>query len=225
MWIEWLNNIKNGAISFWESIDVSKVVDLFVYDGQNPLMFNTGLFLFLFVGFIWIYRLLARRDTLRIYFVILFSLYFYYKSSGLCFLLLLFVALSGLFVGGGFLKSFSWEMDASIFFVLMSMAVNLGMLCYFKYTNLLLGTIADFTREPFEPLDIVLPIGISFFHFPFVELYYRCVSAANVPGDEFERLCFLPLVLPSVGGGSRSSGERLCPSDTPSVGDYTYAVG
>ena len=98
MWIEWLNNIKTGAISFWESIDVSKVVDLFVYDGQNPLMFNTGLFLFLFVGFIWIYRLLARRDTLRIYFVILFSLYFYYKSSGLCFLLLLFV-----------------EMDASIF--------------------------------------------------------------------------------------------------------------
>lgn len=72
MWIEWLNNIKTDAISFWESIDVSKVVDLFVYDGQNPLMFNTGLFLFLFVGFIWIYRLLARRDTLRIYFVILF---------------------------------------------------------------------------------------------------------------------------------------------------------
>ena len=113
MWIEWLNNIKNGAISFWESIDVSKVVDLFVYDGQNPLMFNTGLFLFLFVGFIWIYRLLARRDTLRIYFVILFSLYFYYKSSGLCFLLLLFVALSDYSLEAfrlGFV-----EMDASIF--------------------------------------------------------------------------------------------------------------
>ena len=43
--------MKTGVISFWESIDVSKVVDLFVYDGQNPLMFNTGLFLFLFFGF------------------------------------------------------------------------------------------------------------------------------------------------------------------------------
>ena len=182
MWIEWLNNIKTGAISFWESIDVSKVVDLFVYDGQNPLMFNTGLFLFLFVGFIWIYRLLARRDTLRIYFVILFSLYFYYKSSGLCFLLLLFVAFSDYSLG----RLLGWVSRKWLrrFFVLMSMAVNLGMLCY-----------------------------------------YRCVSAANVPGDEFERLCFLPLVFPSVGGGSRSSGERLCPSDTPSVGDYTYAVG
>ena len=171
--------MKTGAISFWESIDVSKVVDLFVYDGQNPLMFNTGLFLFLFVGFIWIYRLLARRDTLRIYFVILFSLYFYYKSSGLCFLLLLFVALSDYSLGR-LLGWVSWKWMRR-FFVLMSMAVNLGMLCYFKYTNLLLGTIADFTREP--------------------------------------------LVFPSVGGGSRSSGERLCPSDTPSVGDYTYAVG
>ena len=219
MWIEWLNNIKTGAISFWESIDVSKVVDLFVYDGQNPLMFNTGLFLFLFVGFVWIYRLLARRDTLRIYFVILFSLYFYYKSSGLCFLLLLFVALSDYSLGR-LLGWVSWKWMRR-FFVLMSMAVNLGMLCYFKYTNLLLGTIADFTRA----VGYCVAHRYLFFHFPFVELYYRCVSAANVPGDEFERLCFLPLVFPSVGGGSRSSGERLCPSDTPSVGDYTYAVG
>ena len=181
MWIEWLNNIKTGAISFWESIDVSKVVD-----------FNTGLFLFLFVGFIWIYRLLARRDTLRIYFVILFSLYFYYKSSGLCFLLLLFVALSDYSLGR-LLGWVSWKWMRR-FFVLMSMAVNLGMLCYFKYTNLLLGTIADFTREPFEPLDIVLPIGISFFTFRslsyIIDVYRRQMSPV-----------------------------------TPSVGDYTYAVG
>lgn len=194
MWIEWLNNIKNGAISFWESIDVSKVVDLFVYDGQNPLMFNTGLFLFLFVGFIWIYRLLARRDTLRIYFGILFSLYFYYKSSGLCFLLLLFVALSDYSLGR-LLGWVSWKWMRR-FFVLMSMAVNLGMLCYFKYTNLLLGTIADFTREPFEPLDIVLPIGISFFTFRslsyIIDVYRRQMSPVTSLRDYVFYLSFFP---------------------------------
>ena len=194
MWIEWLNNIKTGAISFWESIDVSKVVDLFVYDGQNPLMFNTGLFLFLFVGFIWIYRLLARRDTLRIYFVILFSLYFYYKSSGLCFLLLLFVALSDYSLGR-LLGWVSWKWMRR-FFVLMSMAVNLGMLCYFKYTNLLLGTIADFTREPFEPLDIVLPIGISFFTFRslsyIIDVYRRQMSPVTNLRDYVFYLSFFP---------------------------------
>ena len=194
MWIEWLNNIKNGAISFWESIDVSKVVDLFVYDGQNPLMFNTGLFLFLFVGFIWIYRLLARRDTLRIYFVILFSLYFYYKSSGLCFLLLLFVALSDYSLGR-LLGWVSWKWMRR-FFVLMSMAVNLGMLCYFKDTNLLLGTIADFPREPFEPLDIVLPIGISFFTFRslsyIIDVYRRQMSPVTNLRDYVFYLSFFP---------------------------------
>ena len=194
MWIEWLNNIKTGAISFWESIDVSKVVDLFVYDEQNPLMFNTGLFLFLFVGFVWIYRLLARLDTLRIYFVILFSLYFYYKSSGLCFLLLLFVALSDYSLGR-LLGWVSWKWMRR-FFVLMSMAVNLGMLCYFKYTNLLLGTIADFTREPFEPLDIVLPIGISFFTFRslsyIIDVYRRQMSPVTSLRDYVFYLSFFP---------------------------------
>ena len=194
MWIEWLNNIKTGAISFWESIDVSKVVDLFVYDGQNPLMFNTGLFLFLFVGFVWIYRLLARRDTLRIYFVILFSLYFYYKSSGLCFLLLLFVALSDYSLGR-LLGWVSWKWMRR-FFVLMSMAVNLGMLCYFKYTNLLLGTIADFTREPFEPLDIVLPIGISFITVRslsyIIDVYRRQMSPVTNLRDYVFYLSFFP---------------------------------
>ena len=194
MWIEWLNNIKTGAISFWESIDVSKVVDLFVYDGQNPLMFNTGLFLFLIVGFIWIYRLLAMRDTLRIYFVILFSLYFYYKSSGLCFLLLLFVAFSDYSLG----RLLGWVSRKWLrrFFVLMSMAVNLGMLCYFKYTNLLLGTIADFTREPFEPLDIVLPIGISFFTFRslsyIIDVYRRQMSPVTSLRDYVFYLSFFP---------------------------------
>ena len=194
MWIEWLNNIKTGAISFWESIDVSKVVDLFVYDGQNPLMFNTGLFLFLFVGFIWIYRLLARRDTLRIYFVILFSLYFYYKSSGLCFLLLLFVAFSDYSLG----RLLGWVSRKWLrrFFVLMSMAVNLGMLCYFKYTNLLLGTIADFPREPHEPLDIVLPIGISFFTFRslsyIIDVYRRQMSPVTSLRDYVFYLSFFP---------------------------------
>lgn len=137
MWIEWLNNIKTGAISFWESIDVSKVVDLFVYDEQNPLMFNTGLFLFLFVGFVWIYRLLARCDTLRIYFVILFSLYFYYKSSGLCFLLLLFVALSDYSLGR-LLGWVSWKWMRR-FFVFVEHGGQFGHALLFQIHQLVTG--------------------------------------------------------------------------------------
>ncbi len=157
--MEWLNNIGDA----FTSIDISKLGELFLFDGKNPLMFNTGLFLFLFVGFMGIYRLLARRDSLRIYFVILFSLYFYYKSSGLCFLLLLFVACSDYSLGR-LLGRFSSKWLRRLL-VWTSVLINLGMLCYFKYANLILSTIADFSHRAFEPMDIVLPIGISFFTF------------------------------------------------------------
>lgn len=195
MWIiEWFNNRVADVVAFGESIDWSKVVSLFVYDGQNPLMFNTGLFLFLFIGFMWIYRLLAHREALRIGFVIFFSLYFYYKSSGLCFLLLILVAVSDYSLG----RLLGWLSHKGLrqLCVLASMLVNLGMLCYFKYTNLLLGTLADLSHEPFEPLDIVLPIGISFFTFRslsyIIDLYRKQMAPVTSFRDYLFYLSFFP---------------------------------
>ena len=64
------------------------------YQQQAPMLFSSGLFFFLFIGFLSIYRALRKQLLARIVYVTLFSLYFYYKSSGLFFLLLLFVATS-----------------------------------------------------------------------------------------------------------------------------------
>ena len=61
----------------------------FIYNEKEPLLFNTGLFLGLFLVFYFWYILLRKADTMRMVYVILFSLFFYYKSSGIYFLLLL----------------------------------------------------------------------------------------------------------------------------------------
>ena len=66
---------------------------LFAYDASSPLIFSSGLFLFLFAGFMLIYNTFRRAPMARIVYVILFSLYFYYKSSGIYFLLLIFCLL------------------------------------------------------------------------------------------------------------------------------------
>lgn len=73
---------------------LDKALGLLVYDTHQPLIFNSGLFLFLFAGFLLFYALLRRSTSVRIIYVILFSLYFYYKSSGVYFLLLVFAAAS-----------------------------------------------------------------------------------------------------------------------------------
>ena len=73
---------------------LARVQELLRYDPSAPLIFNSGLFLFLFTAFAAGYALLRRATSLRIVYVILFSIYFYYKSSGIYFLLLVFAAVS-----------------------------------------------------------------------------------------------------------------------------------
>ena len=65
----------------WD-IDFNRLRDVFVYDPQAPMIFSSGIFLWLFAAFILIYLLLQRCLTARLLFVTAFSYYFYYKSSG-----------------------------------------------------------------------------------------------------------------------------------------------
>jgi alginate O-acetyltransferase complex protein AlgI len=47
----------------------------------------------------------------------------------------------------------------------LSIVVNLGVLVYFKYANFFIDTVASVLHVRTAPLDIVLPVGISFFTF------------------------------------------------------------
>ena len=141
-----------------------RVLELLRYDASAPLIFNSGLFVFLFVGFAAGYVLLRRATTLRILYVILFSIYFYYKSSGIYFFLLIFAAVSDYWIAHGIAASRSRK--AKRWLVALSAAVNLGMLGYFKYTNFLIEIANGIFGAGFLDFqNIFLPVGISFFVF------------------------------------------------------------
>lgn len=147
----------------WLHIDPTRLRDVFLYDPHSPMIFSSGIFLWLFAAFIVVYLLLQRRTTARLMFVTLFSYYFYYKSSGTYFFLLAVVTVSD------FLLALLMEHTVTRWkrklWVVVSLCVNLGLLCYFKYTNFLLECWASLTGGNFSMLDIFLPVGISFFTF------------------------------------------------------------
>lgn len=144
-------------------IDIHKLKQLFVYNPEEPLIFNSGLFLFLFTGFLWIYVSLSKTHKPKLIFVTLFSLYFYYKSSGAYFILLLFAtAIDFTLARMIYFSKDKWQRK---FYIIVTLAVNLGMLGYFKYTNFLFDSFFSVTGQDFEPLDIFLPVGVSFFTF------------------------------------------------------------
>ncbi len=72
---------------------------LFTYDPQHPLMFTSWEFLVLFLLFMAGYLGFAGKKTLRVTYILAFSLFFYYKTDGLHYLLLLFSTLVDFFFG------------------------------------------------------------------------------------------------------------------------------
>ena len=77
------------------------------YIPGEPLLFNTGFFLFFFLAFIAGYTLLSHRRTtsLRLLYVTVFSYYFYYKNAGAWCMLLAIITLVNFFCAIGMDKS------------------------------------------------------------------------------------------------------------------------
>jgi hypothetical protein len=79
---------------------MESILNVLAYDPEQPMIFSSGIFLWLFLGFTFIYMLLQKKMTARLVFVTLFSYFFYYKSSGIYFFLLAVVTVSDWLIGG-----------------------------------------------------------------------------------------------------------------------------
>lgn len=158
---DWIDFDK---IAGWFSqLNFEKLGNVLKYQKDNELFFNTGLFLFLFAVLIFFYHLMRKNRIAKFLLVIAFSLYFYYKSSAeYCFILVgvcIFDFTLGIWLDR--LKN-NWERRLIVAF---NVIVNVGMLIYFKYFNLLYETFCNFAGKDFDAWEIVLPAGLSFFTF------------------------------------------------------------
>ena len=177
------------------------------YDPSAPMLFSSGTFWALFLVFMPLYGLLRRRLWQMVVFVVAFSFFFYYKSSGLFFFLLLFVATSDYCIAQCMAKTASrWGRKA---WVILSLCVDLGLLGYFKYFNFLRESVVSVAHElgyqigntslqslTYQPLDIFLPVGISFFTFQamsyVIDVYTGKVKCQKNPLLVFLYVSFFP---------------------------------
>jgi len=154
---------------------------IFGYSEKQPLLFNQYFFLFLFTAMFAGYTLLHKQVRTRNLYLLVFSLFFYFKCSGFYFFLLLFSTLVDYGVGFGiYLAKQKWEKRI---YLGISLVANLGLLAFFKYSYFLtesingfLGTelkavnfLAAFANgtfgASFDIHEILLPVGISFYTF------------------------------------------------------------
>lgn len=184
-------------LDFLHKLDLSRIADILLYDPKVPLLFNSGLFLILFAIFMVLYEGFHRHLTVKLVLTVLFSLYFYYKSSAECAILLLAICLSDYLLG----RWMGVVVRDSVrrLIVAINVAVNIGLLFYFKYFNLLAKTCADMRGADFDAFDILLPAGISFITFRsisyIVDLYRRQIKPEkNLLHYVFSLTFFPPLL-------------------------------
>ncbi len=176
---------------------VEKIGSLFLYDPSAPLLFSSGIFWMLFLLFLPIYALLKKKKLQMSLFVVAFSLYFYYKSSGFFFLMLMATSLIDWLVsrwmvrlvGRGARKALMW----------FSILLSISILGYFKYANFFLWNWNAVVEGNFQPLDIVLPVGISFYTFQsisyVVDVYKGKIKPTRTWLDYIFFLSFFPALV------------------------------
>ncbi|NNL94658.1 MAG: MBOAT family protein, partial [Xanthomonadales bacterium] len=132
------------------------------------MLFNTPIFFFFFVIFLFFYGFIFLRQTPRVYFILVASLVFYgawnYKFIPL---------LVGSAVGDYFFAqaiASAGNISRKKLWLTASVVMNLGILAIFKYADFAIQSVADFMTlfgyEASVPmLNWVLPVGISFYTF------------------------------------------------------------
>ena len=172
---------------------------IFGFNSESPLLFTQFYFwaffalvyaVFAMIMEVGTHRTQAKGEKARLHlrniFLMAVSWFFYYKTSGLFLLILLFVTLSDWLIAQQIYKAKGDEAKRckARWWLALSVVIDLGLLCYFKYAYFFTNVVNDLLGTEFAVFDlfayigngfsesgrfmvdkIILPVGISFYLF------------------------------------------------------------
>ena len=136
---------------------------IFSFDPNSPLLFTQFYFWAFFALVYAVFALIGDRRLLRNSFLFFVSLFFYFKTSGLSVLILVFVTISDFLIARRMSGQEGWKRK---FWLCLSLCIDLGLLCWFKYAYFFSDVVNELSGKDLLHVDnIVLPVGISFYIF------------------------------------------------------------
>ena len=194
---------------------LSYLGSLFSFDPNSPLLFTQFHFWAFFALVYTVFAFLGNKKMLRNSFLFLVSLLFYYKTSGLAVLILIFVTCSDFFIarrihGAG---SGGWKK----FWLICSVCIDLLILCYFKYSYFFADFFHSLTGIEVQVHDlfgadrIVLPVGISFFTFQIISYTVDVYRGDVKPVDNILDFGFYVSFFPQLVAGPIVRASEFIP--------------
>lgn len=184
----------------------------FLFKEGEPILFTKLYFWGFFAVVLLVYSFIYKHNIARTIFLLGVSFFFYYKTSGVFLVLLIFTICSDYLWGHLIYKSD--KTGRKKLYVTISMVLNLFLLCYFKYAyfftqsyNELVHTkypffnhFAQFSNSffgtEFDVGKLIMPAGISFFTFQsisyIVDMYRGKIQPVRNIFDYGFFVCFFP---------------------------------
>ena len=144
------------------------------------MLFSTYTFLFQFLPAVVLAFAAARRHSPRAGILVLAGAsLFFYGAWRPVYLLLLLASIAANFSLGLLME----DPRRRSIIGMCGVALNLALLCYFKYTNFILDSVNALTGAPLPLVNVVLPLGISFFTFQQIAYLVDVMRGAKVERD------------------------------------------
>lgn len=170
------------------------MTNFFGYSFDTPWFFTNYSFLVVLGFFLLVYSLLYNKDLLRKLYLIIFSLFFYYKSSG-PFLIIFILLILGDYNFAKYIERIK-STRARKFLLVFSILISLSFLLYFKYSGFFLINVNELFSLNFVVEKLFLPIGISFYTFQsisyIVDVYQGKIKSSSNFVDYAFYMTFFP---------------------------------
>ena len=192
------------------------------------MAFNSFEFLVFFPIVVLVFFIIPRKAR-RLW--LLVASYYFYMQWNAVYACLIAVSTLVTFLAGIFISKAEEDEDdmQKKFMLIASFVINLGILFYFKYFNFLLDSIGSISKAfgggPLaNPLDIILPVGISFYTFQAlgytVDVYRGDIAAEK---NIIKYALFVSFFPQLVAGPIERSGNLLSQiSDCTKKGQFNY---
>ena len=193
--------------------DISTFFDnvgrMLAYEADHPMLFSSGLFWVLFLIFLPVYAMLRSRRQQMVVYVVAFSLYFYYKSSAWFFMLLIITSVLDWCLSR--IMSDTRKLWKRRLCLWMSIGMSLSILGFFKYANFFLWNWNQMVEGNFQPLDIILPVGISFYTFQSISYIVDVYKGRVSPTETWIEYLFFLSYFPALVAGPIVRADYFLP--------------
>ncbi len=213
-WLQWFLSFEN-------------LKSILLYNENQPLIFTQLFFWGFFTIVLAIYSIVYKKNTLRNLFLLLVSLFFYYKTSGLFITTLLFSTIIDYNIGKKVHRTTN-ELTRKLL-VGSSIFINLFVLCYFKYAyfftdsynsifnsnihvfNHFAHFVNTISGTHFTVDKILLPVGISFYTFQTISYTVDIYRKQITPVKNFVDFSFYVSFFPQLVAGPIVRASEFIP--------------